>query len=247
MIVSMATEVKMPRSWLLLVYRVPSEPSRHRVAVWREMKRMGGLYLQNCVCLFPAFKGIRARLKDVAERIAGMDGTSLTFEISRIPEPEFSEIVTAFRDQSRREYDEIIEECTTKFHKEIEFERFRKNFTYEEAEEIYSDLEKIRSWLGLVIERDWFGSSSRDEAERQLALSVDAYEQFERECYAASEGDTEAGLLVTAPAPERALSRSIRSARRRNARRTGVSRSALPRPSGGYSPDERGRDASARS
>ena len=224
----------MPRSWLLLVYRVPSEPSRHRVAVWREMKRMGGLYLQNCVCLFPAFKGIRTRLKEVAERIAGMDGTSLTFEVRRIPEPQLSEIVAAFRDQSRREYDEIIEECTTKFHKEIEFERFRKNFTYEEAEEIYSDLEKIRSWLGLVVERDWFGSSSRDEAERQLALSSDAYEQFERECYAASESETEASPLLTEPAPERALSRSIRSARRRNGRRTGVSRSAqsFPRSSG---------------
>ncbi len=238
-IVLVATEVKMPPSWLLFVYRVPSEPSRHRVAVWREMKRMGGLYLQNCVCLFPAFKGIRARLKEVAERIAGMEGTSLTFEVRRLPEAQLSEIVAAFLDQSRREYEEIIEECTTKFHKEIEFERFRKNFTYEEAEEIYSDLEKIRNWLGLVVQRDWFGSSSRDEAERQLALSTDAYEEFEKECFAASsEGETGAGPLTTSPAPERALSRSIGLRRRRNGRRTGTSRGAqsLPRPSGDSRP-----------
>ncbi len=230
----MVTEVKMPPSWLLFVYRVPSEPSRHRVAVWREMKRMGGFYLQNCVCLFPAFKGIRARLKEVAERIAGMEGTSMTFEVRRIPDAQLSEIVAAFRDQSRREYEEIIEECTTKFHKEIEFERFRKNFTYEEAEEIYSDLEKIRSWLALVVQRDWFGSSSRDEAERQLALSTDAYEQFERECFAATgDGDTEAGLLTASPAPEQAPWRSGGSGRRRNGRRTGTTRGAriLPRSS----------------
>jgi hypothetical protein len=233
--VPVATEVKTPPSWLLLIYRVPSEPSRHRVAVWREMKRMGGLYLQKSVCLFPAFKGIRARLKEVAERIAGMEGTSLTLEVRRIPEPQLSGIVAAFRDQSRREYDEIIEECTTKFHKEIEFERFRKNFTYEEAEEIYADLEKIRSWLALVVQRDWFGSSSRDEAERQLALSTEAYEQFEKECFAASsDGENEASPVTTSPAPERPLSHSIGSGRRRNGRRTGISRGAqsLPRPPG---------------
>ena len=35
---------------------------------------MGGLYLQSCVCLLPAFKGIRNRLKEVAGRIDGMAG-----------------------------------------------------------------------------------------------------------------------------------------------------------------------------
>jgi hypothetical protein len=228
--VAVATEVKMPPSWLLLVYRVPSEPSRHRVAVWREMKRMGGLYLQNCVCIFPAFKGIRTRLKEVAERIDGMQGTSLTFEVRRIAEPQISQIVAAFRDQSDREYDEIIEECTTKFHKEIEFERFRKNFTYEEAEEIYSDLEKIRNWLGLVMQRDWFGSGRRAEAERQLALSTDAYEQFERECFDASgAGESESGPLATSPEPEGTPARSVASVRRRNGRRAGAGRGAPSR------------------
>ncbi|HMC37410.1 MAG TPA: chromate resistance protein ChrB, partial [Actinomycetota bacterium] len=25
--------------WLLITYRIPAEPSRHRVAVWRELRR----------------------------------------------------------------------------------------------------------------------------------------------------------------------------------------------------------------
>ena len=221
----MATDIKPPPSWLLFIYRVPSEPSRHRVAVWREMKRMGGLYLQSCVCLLPAFKGIRNRLKEVAGRIEGMEGSSLTLEIRRIAEPQLAEIVGSFRDQSRREYDEIIEECTTKFQKEIEFERFRKNFTYEEAEEIYSDLEKIRNWLQLVTQRDWFGSAGRDEAEQQLALSTEAYEQFEKECFAASSD----GEAPGPPAGARPPARSTGPGRKRNGRRS--SRTAtLPRP-----------------
>ncbi len=41
------------RRWLLLVYRVPSEPSSARSAIWRETKRLGALSLQHGVCLLP--------------------------------------------------------------------------------------------------------------------------------------------------------------------------------------------------
>lgn len=182
----MAVDTKLPPSWLIMVYRVPSEPSRHRVAVWREMKRLGALYLQNCVCLLPAFRGIKGELGRIGERVAGMSGSSLIFETKKLVEPELSAVLEAFREQSNREYDEIIEECTTRFHKEIEFERFRKNFAYEEAEEIYSDLEKLKSWLSRVSQRDWFGSVKREETERHVAACEVAYEEFERECFAAS-------------------------------------------------------------
>ena len=30
-------------SWRLITYRLPAEPSRHRVAVWRELPRPGGV------------------------------------------------------------------------------------------------------------------------------------------------------------------------------------------------------------
>jgi hypothetical protein len=182
-----ATGSDLPPYWLLLVYRVPSEPSRHRVAIWREMKRMGALYVQNCVCLLPGFRGVRKKLQDVAQRVEGMSGSSLTFEIRKIAEPELTEVITGFRQQSEREYDEIIEECETKFRKEIEFERFRQNFTFEEAEEIWSDLEKIKAWLARVVERDWLGSERRSEAEGHVAESEEAFEAFERECFAASQ------------------------------------------------------------
>jgi hypothetical protein len=181
------TDLALPPYWLLMVYRVPSEPSRHRVAVWREMKRMGALYVQNCVCLLPGFRGVRKKLEEIAGRIEGMSGSSLTFEIRKIAEPELSEVIAGFRQQREREYEEIIEECTTKFQKEIEFERFRQNYTFEEAEEIWSDLEKIRAWLARVIERDWVGSERRLEAERHVVASEEAFEAFERDCFAASQ------------------------------------------------------------
>ena len=48
-----------------------------------------------------------------------------------------------FQHQSARHYHEIIENCEVNFQKEIEFESFRGNYTYEEAEEIRIEFDKI--------------------------------------------------------------------------------------------------------
>jgi DNA-binding transcriptional regulator PaaX len=40
--------------WLLLIYRVPPEPTRLRSTVWRRIKSLGAIYLQNSVAALPA-------------------------------------------------------------------------------------------------------------------------------------------------------------------------------------------------
>jgi hypothetical protein len=49
-------------SWLVLVYRVPSEPTRLRAAVWRRLKALGAVYLANSVAI------MRARWREPARR-----------------------------------------------------------------------------------------------------------------------------------------------------------------------------------
>ena len=43
----------MSTSWIVLAYRVPNEPSRHRVALWRELRRAGALSLQQATWALP--------------------------------------------------------------------------------------------------------------------------------------------------------------------------------------------------
>ena len=38
------------QNWLLLTYKVPAEPAKKRIAIWRRLKGMGAIYLQNGVC-----------------------------------------------------------------------------------------------------------------------------------------------------------------------------------------------------
>lgn len=168
---------------MLLIYRVPSDSSRARVAVWRELKRLGGLYVQQAVCVLPDREELRAKLEKVRVRIDELGGSSIFLTLHDVEPGARAQFVDGFRSQSAKEYAEIVEECETKFVKEIEFERFRNNYTFEEAEEIRQDLEKLRRWLDKVEARDWLEADGRELARQKVADCEVMLEQFEADVY----------------------------------------------------------------
>jgi hypothetical protein len=172
-----------PLTWLLLVYKVPSEPSRVRVGVWRDLKRLGSLYLQQAVAILPERPDVAEALDAIRAKIDDVGGTYHHFRLPPLEPEQEAQIVAGFRRLAGTEYSEIVEECETKFMKEIEFERFRANFTFEEAEEIRQDLEKIRRWYDRVVERDWFGGPGRAEVETWLKRCESELEAFEDEVF----------------------------------------------------------------
>jgi len=179
--------------WLLLVYRVPTEPASKRVTVWRDLKRLGSLYLQQCVCILPDRPELRADVERIIEKIDAFEGEHTLFEIPHLRPADEEHIVESFRELRNKEYLEIVEECETKFVKEIEFEHFRENSTFEEAEEIGQDLEKIRRWFDRIVTRDWFQASRRKDVEIWIERCAALLSEFEHEVYMRSPDDTPAG------------------------------------------------------
>ena len=173
---------------MVLIYRVPSEPSRARVAVWRDLKRLGALYLQQAVCIVPARPHLSTELERVRDKITELGGSWTFFQVDQMPLGQDDVIVSRFKDLASAEYAEIVEECETKFVKEIEFERFRENFTFEEAEEIRQDLEKIKRWLAKVEARDWFDGPGGQDARAWLDKCELLLEAFEEDVYARTDG-----------------------------------------------------------
>jgi hypothetical protein len=194
--------------WLVLVYRVPSEPASRRVAVWRELKRLGALYLQQCVCILPRLGMVAEELARVTAKIDGMSGDSTLFEVPQLRAEDEAKIIAAFRDLRNKEYAEIVEECETKFVKEVEFEHFRENYTFEEAEEIAQDLDKIRRWFASVRERDWFQADRAQEVVAWLDRCQELLAAFEEEVY--RRNGTDEALARTEGGPPRLFLRDMR-------------------------------------
>jgi hypothetical protein len=180
------------KQWLVLVYRIPTEPASKRVAIWRDLKRTGALYLQQCVCMLPDLGNNSEELERVMAKVSSVGGETVRFVVPRLDSGDEARIMQAFREQRTSEYAEIIEECETKFQKEVEFEHFRQNYTFEEVEEIEQDLDKIRRWYDRIKERDWFKADRRDEVERWIERCQELTNGFVEEVYKRQDSDVEA-------------------------------------------------------
>ncbi len=191
-------------TWHLFVYRLPNKSSSTRVAVWRELRRVGALPLQQAVVALPEQTQLKQKLDAIAERVRSEGGVVYRFELSDLSEQEQARLREEWNALRTQEFEEIVEECQTKFEREIEFEIFRDNLTAAEAEEIEADLEKIKTWFERVCARDVFAVASRAGAEAAIVKCERLLEDFVQRVY---DAETEHGPSLEPPAssewPER--------------------------------------------
>lgn len=141
------------RQWLILVYKVPSEPSRLRAAVWRRLKASGAVYLQDGVAALPAEMASERVLRGLAEEIRMMGGT--VHLLRAVPMGDEHPLVATFNAAREAEYRELLGRCQD-FHAELARERAARNFTFAELEENEDDLAKLEAWRAKIRARDRF-------------------------------------------------------------------------------------------
>ena len=86
----------MANEWTLLVYKLPSHPSRLRLAVWRRLQALGCLYLQDGVCVLPRRDDLFENLQYVATQIMEGEGTFHLLS-SVATEEESAKLIRRFR------------------------------------------------------------------------------------------------------------------------------------------------------
>ncbi|CAN5349650.1 hypothetical protein BH11ARM1_BH11ARM1_05800 [soil metagenome] len=64
------------RKWIQLIYRIPSQPSRYRLQVWRKLQTIGAAYLQDAVCILPDNPEHIEIFNEVAGMIREMGGSA---------------------------------------------------------------------------------------------------------------------------------------------------------------------------
>lgn len=96
-------------TWLLLVYRIPSEPTRLRATVWRRLKSMGAVYLQNSAAAMPASDAAERAMRKLRHEILEMSGTAVLLSCSALAGEH--DVIALFQAARDSEYDEILDKC----------------------------------------------------------------------------------------------------------------------------------------
>ena len=180
-----AAEPAKPVTWLMLIYRVPSEPTRLRAAVWRRLRNLGAIYLQNSAAAAPrtpqSERMLRALRSEIVESMSGQ--AFLVSTSSVIGESDLVALYNAARDD---EYEEILDKCVD-FHEGVAKEVRAQHFTYGELEENEEDLTKLRGWHEKVKARDVLGAARAKDVVKALEDCARTLEEFAASVYEAED------------------------------------------------------------
>lgn len=172
------------QGWLILVYRVPRQPTRLRAAVWRRLKAHGAVYLQDSVVALPDIGGRERALRTLRREILGMGGSAFLVRSDAITSGR--DLVEVYNAARNEEYDEIVDRCKD-FLAEIQNETATGHFTYAELEENDEDLVKLRRWFDKVAARDVLGAVRRRAAVGSIGECTVALEGFAARVYDAED------------------------------------------------------------
>ncbi|MGN5379495.1 Chromate resistance protein ChrB [Streptomyces lasalocidi] len=191
--------------WLVLVAKLPAQPSRHRVGVWRELRGIGALSLGQGIWAVPdvpVFADGIARAVALTEQA---DGQVVTLTASGRGPQDADRLREMFGAARSADWAEFLADCDT-FEAEIAKEIRIAKLTLAELEEEEQSLERLRRWHRDLTARDVFGTSEAAEAAR-AAQAVRGHlrglrgARLRRPAPGAGDG---AGTVSTAPASQSA-------------------------------------------
>jgi hypothetical protein len=128
----------MKREWVLLVYKIPSHPTRLRAQVWRRLQRCGAMYLQNSVSIVPATSELAENMRWIADEIREMGGESYVFRATTTSPGEEGEIERLFGSASRTQARKLLEALSG-----VE-RRVRRTAGPQELEEVEDEVRRLR-------------------------------------------------------------------------------------------------------
>jgi hypothetical protein len=172
-------------SWRVITYRLPKDPSRHRVAVWRELRRLGAVALQQGTWAVPAGEGFDEGFEQVLRAINDAAGQPVVLVVAD-DDASVAQLENLFTHQREEEWVEFLGDCD-KYEAELKDEVAKGKLTLAELDEEEESLDRLRRWFRTIRSRDLFGAASAPAAERRLKECADSLERFAELVYEARE------------------------------------------------------------
>lgn len=167
--------------WIFFSYSLPAKPSKARVYVWRQLRKLGALSYQS-FWILPSSPERINELKKLCENIVEFHGESLIIDGRVLSADQEERIRKIFVESRDEEYQELIHKCDEYF-KEIQEEIEQENFIFAEVEENEEEFEKLRLWLKKIEKRDVLGAPKRKAALEKVKSCERVFEDFARRVY----------------------------------------------------------------
>lgn len=102
------------KPWLLLVHKIPREPTAGRVYVWRKLKQLGAVALQDAVWILPRTTRTQEQLQWLAAEITELGGEAVVWEAEQLYATDNQALQKQFADVVDAEYGAILVELRRK-------------------------------------------------------------------------------------------------------------------------------------
>ncbi len=96
-------------SWVLLVYKIPREPTSSRAMIWRKLKRLGALLLHDAVWVLPATAWTREQFQWLTVEISELGGDAYLWESRLLLNGQAEGLIRQFQARVETAYQEILE------------------------------------------------------------------------------------------------------------------------------------------
>ena len=174
---------------MLVLVQLPSGAApRHRVAVWRELRKVGAAPVVAGAWVVPAAPAFQAGLERAEELCRRGDGVFAVIDAVPRNQAGGDLLRTVFVDARLDEWAEFAADCG-KFEDEIAKEVAKQKFTFGELEEEEQSLDRLRRWYRDLKRRDVLELPEAAAAEARLQHCEELLDGYAEQVYAAMRGD----------------------------------------------------------
>jgi hypothetical protein len=154
----MYVNIMQSRSWLLLLYGLPTTRSAERVNLWRKLKKFGALQLKTSAYVLPDAPAHFERFQWLAKQVRDAGGDATLIRVTQIEGLSDAEIVQLFNDARAADYGGLMDEAA----------RFIARHKKRPRGSFADELEKLNARLNEIREVDYFNCPRAHDAEMSL-------------------------------------------------------------------------------
>ncbi|MDB5079257.1 MAG: ChrB protein [Chloroflexi bacterium] len=164
-------------NWDILIYRVPTEPARKRTYIWRQLKKLGVVYLQHGVCILPDSQEHMAALRNIVSKVVEFEGEATLLKTISESQEWQQDIIQRFHDAREQERVEL-RELAEQLHNDITLYNEHGPLKYSLLDRLEERLEQCKRDLAQIKEYDYFDKGANGDLEQYIAAIDLQYQDF---------------------------------------------------------------------